>query len=282
MTFEEAGLLTAPAREEPRVSPLSRATRALLDAIERDTGERPVFDDEEEAFEASQPAPDAVRRAEGGWRIERTELAVELLRQLEHGGAPRSEVERARAALRWDWTLGARWSEVDWRLVSRALREADTALGPELPVAQAELVPSGPEFVWPVDPVRLTSRFGLRSDPFGGGVRRHVGIDLAAVVGQHVFAAAPGSVVFAGWRGGYGRHVEVRHEDGFVSRYSHLHEIEVRRGEQVTAGTVLGRAGQTGRATGPHLHFELWRHGMPIDPQDELPSATLRLTKASD
>ncbi len=113
---------------------------------------------------------------------------------------------------------------------------------------------------------RRTSSFGYRLDPFLGKPALHSGLDLAAPKGTNVTATAPGIVVAADWNGGYGQMVEIRHAHGFSTRYGHLSAIFVVPGTRVTAGTVIGRVGSTGRSTGPHLHYETRSRGGPVDP----------------
>jgi murein DD-endopeptidase MepM/ murein hydrolase activator NlpD len=103
-----------------------------------------------------------------------------------------------------------------------------------------------------------SSGFGARIDPFTGRYAFHPGIDLAGPWGSSVRATAPGKVVFAGYRGGYGNMVEVDHGYGIHTRYGHLSAITVRAGATLTKGANLGRVGSTGRSTGPHVHYEVW------------------------
>jgi murein DD-endopeptidase MepM/ murein hydrolase activator NlpD len=117
-----------------------------------------------------------------------------------------------------------------------------------------------------VDSGRLTSDYGWRADPFTGRPRLHQGIDLRAAYGQEVPAAAPGLVVEAGDRGAYGTTIVIEHESGVQTRYAHLSTVNVGVGERVLQGQEIGRVGQSGRATGPHLHFEVLRDGQRIDP----------------
>lgn len=112
----------------------------------------------------------------------------------------------------------------------------------------------------------LTSRFGRRLHPVLKQWRFHAGVDLAARRGASVWAAADGRVVFAGWRGEYGFTIIIRHGDGSETLYGHLDAIHVLVGMDVTGGTIIGGVGQTGRATGPHLHFERRRNGAAVDP----------------
>jgi len=114
---------------------------------------------------------------------------------------------------------------------------------------------------------QITSGFGWRRDPLTGQTRFHKGIDLRAAYGQDVVAAGDGRVAFSGAEGSYGTSVVLEHADGTRTRYAHLSVALVRQGETIRAGQSLGRAGSSGRATGPHLHFEvLDRDGAPLDP----------------
>lgn len=118
----------------------------------------------------------------------------------------------------------------------------------------------------PVEKVRVTSNFGTREDPFTGEPKRHRGIDFAGTIGTELMAVAPGRVVSAGERVGYGTTVEIDHGLGFTTLYAHLSQILVTRGDWVRPGTVIGLAGSTGRSTGPHLHYEIRYKGVPFDP----------------
>ena len=112
-----------------------------------------------------------------------------------------------------------------------------------------------------------TSGFGGRYDPFGRGKRFHAGIDLAARVGDPVMAMAPGTVVFAGWKGAYGKLVEIQHEDGYRTRYAHNSSVQVQVGQAVDTRTVIAKAGSTGRSTGAHLHIEVLANGRQVNPR---------------
>lgn len=113
----------------------------------------------------------------------------------------------------------------------------------------------------------VTSAFGWRRDPITGESRFHKGVDLKASYGQEVAATNDGTVLFAGSQGRYGTTVVVGHADGTRTRYAHLSVALVREGDQIAAGGLVGRAGSSGRATAPHLHFELLdRDGKPLNP----------------
>lgn len=122
------------------------------------------------------------------------------------------------------------------------------------------------KLLWPIERSSISSLFGPRRDPLTGERRHHHGIDLATESGRVVGAAARGYVVRAGWTGGYGLLVEIRHPGDVTTRYSHLSAILCRPGDALEPGQPVGLVGKTGRATGPHLHFEVWRGGRPRDP----------------
>lgn len=113
---------------------------------------------------------------------------------------------------------------------------------------------------------RITSNYGTRKDPFSGKPKKHRGIDFAGKIGTELMAVAPGRVVSAGERVGYGTTVEIDHGLGFTTLYAHLSQILVSRGDWVRPGTVIGLAGSSGRSTGPHLHYEIRYKGAPFDP----------------
>jgi len=120
----------------------------------------------------------------------------------------------------------------------------------------------------PVDSVhRETSDYGPRIDPFTRRPAFHAGKDFAAYRQSPIVSTAPGRVIYAGWRAGYGRMVEIDHGYGFRTRYGHLHSIDVRRGDEVTTGQKLGGMGSTGRSTATHLHYEVWFNGNHYDPE---------------
>ncbi|MGH6790121.1 MAG: M23 family metallopeptidase, partial [Pseudolabrys sp.] len=106
-----------------------------------------------------------------------------------------------------------------------------------------------------------------RTDPFLGRPAMHSGIDFRGAMGEPARVTAAGTVTMAGWDGGYGKMVEVDHGNGFSTRYGHLSEIDVKIGQKIRAGEVVGKIGSTGRSTGPHLHYETRINDQPLDPQ---------------
>ena len=118
----------------------------------------------------------------------------------------------------------------------------------------------------PIDSYYVSSGFGARMDPFNGERAIHEGIDLVSKLRSEVLATAPGTVTFAGWKGGYGRVVEIDHGLGIVTRYAHLYAIEVKVGDVVDYRQEIGKLGSSGRSSGPHVHFEVRYNGVPLDP----------------
>lgn len=112
----------------------------------------------------------------------------------------------------------------------------------------------------------ITSRFGNRMDPFLGKPALHAGIDFQAETGANVRTTGAGTVTTAANTGGYGNMVEIDHGQGITTRYGHMSAILVKAGDKVEAGDVIGRAGSTGRSTGPHVHYEVRRNDSPVDP----------------
>ncbi|MBO6755527.1 MAG: M23 family metallopeptidase [Roseibium sp.] len=118
----------------------------------------------------------------------------------------------------------------------------------------------------PVLSARISSEYGPRLDPFLKRWAMHSGIDFKGQYGARVYSAAPGTVSHAGWKGGYGKMVEIRHANGHLTRYAHLSRLQVAEGDHVLAGDVIGNIGSTGRSTGPHLHYEVRTENGSVDP----------------
>jgi murein DD-endopeptidase MepM/ murein hydrolase activator NlpD len=118
----------------------------------------------------------------------------------------------------------------------------------------------------PIDSYYISSAFGARMDPFNGERAVHEGIDMVSKLRSEVLATAPGTVIFAGWKGGYGRVVEIDHGLGIVTRYAHLYAINVKVGDIVDYRQEIGKLGSSGRSSGPHVHFEVRYNGRPLDP----------------
>ena len=115
-------------------------------------------------------------------------------------------------------------------------------------------------------PGTVSSNFGMRRHPILGYSRMHKGMDFRAGYGTPILAATDGRVMRAGWSGGYGQQVRINHSGCFASSYSHMSRMAVRPGQMVRRGQVIGYVGSTGLSTGPHLHYELYCNGAPINP----------------
>jgi murein DD-endopeptidase MepM/ murein hydrolase activator NlpD len=138
-----------------------------------------------------------------------------------------------------------------------------TGLSPERLAAMVKSLPVAA----PLTNFEVSSPFGVREDPENGRGAFHTGIDLRAPYDTPVYATAPGTVTFAGWRDDYGKIVEIDHGNGIATRYAHLHAFTVSVGQRVAAHQQVGYLGSSGRATGPHVHYEVVVNGEPQDPE---------------
>ncbi len=120
--------------------------------------------------------------------------------------------------------------------------------------------------IWPTRGL-VTSVFGERSNPISGARQFHEGLDIATGVGTPVYATADGIVIFVGRHGGLGRMIMVSHGNGLRTRYAHLSRTTVNVGDRVTRGTKVGNVGMSGSSTGPHLHYEVLKAGVPVNPR---------------
>ncbi len=118
---------------------------------------------------------------------------------------------------------------------------------------------------------RLSSGWGMRIDPFTGQLARHEGLDFTAAPGTPILAAADGVVSRSGWEPTYGNIVEISHAEGYMTRYAHISVRRVTEGQRVSRGQHIADVGSTGRSTGPHLHYEVFRHGRVLNPAQVLP-----------
>jgi murein DD-endopeptidase MepM/ murein hydrolase activator NlpD len=113
---------------------------------------------------------------------------------------------------------------------------------------------------------QMASGYGYRRDPIYGTSRFHEGLDFACDIGTSVYATADGRVMSAGWESGYGNLIEIDHGYGYVTRYAHLSKYDVKPGQMVKRGDLIAETGNTGKSTGPHLHYEVRFHGAPQNP----------------
>ncbi len=127
---------------------------------------------------------------------------------------------------------------------------------------EEERTPAG----WPVSSGWISSSFGERTDPFTGKRAQHEGLDFAGIKGSEILGVASGVVTWSGQKQGYGRLLEINHGNGYVTRYAHNDELLVKAGEEISAGQVIAKMGATGRASSPHVHFEVLYQGKPVNP----------------
>jgi murein DD-endopeptidase MepM/ murein hydrolase activator NlpD len=127
---------------------------------------------------------------------------------------------------------------------------------------ESDTTPAG----WPVRKGWISSRYGERNDPFSGQKANHRGLDFAGLRGSDVLSVANGVIVWSGNRAGYGKMIEVDHGNGYQTRYAHNESLEVEAGAHVTSGQIIAKMGSTGRASAPHVHFEVIQNGQKVNP----------------
>ena len=267
---------------------LEQMTEALPEDIKSDDT---VTDSASEATETIEKVSASFPQAAELARIEARQIA--LVERLTHYADLRSS--RAAAALR---KLGLDPNA----MLRRAEREAmggplellatgsDGRIDPRferlgLSLARMAALERGLDGIPQVKPasaqlVTLSSGFGYRRDPFTGRGAMHRGLDFKGPVGAPIYAAANGRVSFVGRKAGYGKTVEISHGNGLMTRYAHLSKFSAKVGQEVAAGEVIGGLGNTGRSTGPHLHFEVRINDRAVNPRPFLEIAPNVLEEA--
>ncbi len=247
---------------------------SLLDQANVDTVE--VLEElrivQEDRLIAEAEAAAAVEEAE---RIEE-ELALKLVDYEEQQGVQavlKAELE-ARVA---EWEAEVADFEAEDDRLAAFIRTEEAKLNPPTTsgggggsTAPAPGTPSVSGFQWPIN-APVSSGFGYRVHPIFGTKRLHKGVDMGAGSGTPIAAAKDGTVLSAGWQGGYGNTVVISHGDGITTLYAHQSSIAVSAGQQVSRGDIIGYVGSTGWSTGPHLHFEVRVNGTPVDPMPYMP-----------
>jgi murein DD-endopeptidase MepM/ murein hydrolase activator NlpD len=180
-------------------------------------------------------------------------------------GGPRQVVNDARARSALDIGKNLQSMDVQMSRLDTQLAAIDYLLQ-----GKKEEVAARPH-AWPTEGGWLSSPYGLRSDPFTGEPEMHRGVDIANRFGAPVLAAGRGIVVFAGKTPDFGNMIMIDHGFGYKTRYGHMSALLVKVGDMVQANQEIGRVGSSGRSTGPHLHFEVYRYGMHLDPASFLP-----------
>lgn len=157
--------------------------------------------------------------------------------------------------------------QVDHLQRAAAVQESDLRYLMKGVVAKQNFLAATPS-INPLQEGWVTSDFGNRASPFTGLMEFHSGLDLGAPEGSPIISPANGTVTFAGTKGLYGKIIIINHGHGMATRYAHLSKILKKRGEKIKRGDVIGLVGQTGRSTGPHLHYEVRINGTAVNPQD--------------
>lgn len=288
---DKAEVATAQDRIDAYGSDLSKVVNELeerqefLDAMLpmlpdeiRDAGVN-VTDSSEETAETVEKVGALIPQAQGLAEIEARQLAfVERITRFADYRARKAETAirkldldpRAMAASTEDAVggplirLANAGSEIDPRFERLGLSLARMARLERALDGIPQVVPAGSN---------ISSYFGYRRDPFNGGGAMHNGIDFKGPVGSPIYAAAKGTVTFVGWKGGYGKTVEIQHGNGMMTRYAHMSRFDVKVGQTMEAGETIGGIGSTGRSTGPHLHFEVRVNDRAVNPRKFLETA---------
>jgi murein DD-endopeptidase MepM/ murein hydrolase activator NlpD len=254
-----------------------------------------VSDSSGEAAKAVKKISLAVPEAAGLARIEARQLAfVESLTRLADRRAARASDAMRKLGLDPRMALTSVNSRTGPNRfgqggpLMRLATSADGSLDPRfqrlgLSLARMDALERGLKGIPQVLPASLefiSSGFGYRADPFNGEGAFHAGLDFKGPVGAPIYAAAKGTVTFAGVKQGYGNVVEVSHGNGLLTRYAHMSAFRARVGQPVEAGAVIGAIGSTGRSTGPHLHFEVRINDRPVNPRPFLEAAPHVLEEA--
>ena len=157
-----------------------------------------------------------------------------------------------------DGTIDPRFERLGLSIARMAALERGLAGIPQVTPARKDMISSG---------------FGYRRDPFTRRGAMHKGLDFKGAIGTPIRAASTGRVSFVGWKGGYGKTVEITHGNGLMTRYAHMSRFETKVGQRVEAGDTIGAIGNTGRSTGPHLHFEVRINNRAVNPRTFLETA---------
>lgn len=270
---------------------LEQMTEMLPEDIVADEADAGVTDSSAETSATIRKVSAVFPEARGLAELEARQIALaEKLTRFANARARRAEAAMRKLNL-------------DPRLLSRETREAmggpfealssrGGALDPRFEklgfslarMAVLERALEGIPQVVPASVESITSGFGYRRDPFNGRGAMHAGLDFKGAVGSPIYAAAKGRVSFVGWQQGYGNTVEISHENGMMTRYAHLSRFDVRPGQAVEAGERIAGMGNTGRSTGPHLHFEVRINDRAINPRPFLEAApdVLKEARGSD
>jgi murein DD-endopeptidase MepM/ murein hydrolase activator NlpD len=266
-TSEEQALYVALVEGASTPQDLFSAQRYVAGTIKSDRRDLDHFlalkDDTDRLKREVDAQAEEIRASRDQQAAERDRLEGLKSQALANRAAARSEEDRQQELLRQ-----VQAQKADFQSELNALQVESGAVGDFLRQVQAgqKLAPRKRRTFRAPVAGPISSGFGIRVHPILGDVRMHTGIDYAVGTGFPIRAAGPGVVVWAGPRGGYGNAVIIDHRNGLATLYGHQSRVNVNVGDKVSAGQVVGFVGQTGLATGPHLHFEVRELGAPVDP----------------
>lgn len=185
--------------------------------------------------------------------------------------APR-QIDYSRPEVAADFAANSGGPVLDMQLTEEELKDAESGkIDAQVKVIAANADPAFLPTMW-AHLGKINNEFGFRRNPFGGrSYEFHAGMDIDGEKGDSVMAPANGTVLKAGWTGGYGNMIEIDHGNGLTTRYGHLSKVEVQPGDTVTRGQLIALVGSTGRSTGPHLHYELRLNDKSVNPRLLLP-----------
>ncbi len=262
----------------------------MAEAIPEDVvGDETVTDSSTETAETVEKVSSALPEAAALAQIEARQLAyVERLTRFADDRAKRAEIALRKLGLDPSAAVRSAARQAMGGPLQVLTTSADGEIDPRferlgLSLARMntleEVLDGVPQIV-PTSDGRVTSPFGYRRDPFTGRGAWHSGIDYGGPIGAPIYSAAAGQVVFVGWKSGYGRTIDVAHGNGMMTRYAHLASFGVEKGEQVEAGAIIAGLGNSGRSTGPHLHFEVRINDRAVNPRTFLETAPNVLKEA--
>jgi len=250
------------------------------DMVAEGTGSGTVTDSTAEAVQTVKKVGALIPQARGLAEIEARQLAfAERLTRFADARARRAEAAMRKLDL--DPTVMSRETQQAMGGPFEAIMGTGDDIDPRFErlglslsrMAVLERALDGIPQVVPASVQNITSGFGYRRDPLNGRGAMHAGIDFKGATGSPIFAAAGGTVSFAGWKSGYGQAIEISHGNGMMTRYAHLSRIDAKLGQRVPAGATIGGLGSTGRSTGPHLHFEVRINDRAVNPRPFLEAA---------